>query len=226
MGADDHQGPALERQVQRGFLHTHTGLSQNHDHLLQLASTVFAMVDLFVERGLLSLEEVQAQARLTRERLAQSELGRGFGFVLQKDPRDKYDHPDTLQVDCQARHPLCQSACCSLDVPLASQDIEEGVLRFDLGRPYLLRRSSDGCCEHLSRGSGACGVYQARPLACRSYSCADDPRIWKDFAARIPNTESIQQLLARPDGPRRRIAEPESAVTAPVIPGQDTGSAP
>lgn len=29
-------------------------------------------------------------------------------------------------------------------------------------------------------------MYAARPAVCRSYDCRDDPRIWSDYARRIP----------------------------------------
>jgi Fe-S-cluster containining protein len=205
---------ALDSQVSRGFLGTHTRLSENFANLFQVASTVYALVDLMVRRGLLSIDEVQAQMAVVQSRLEKSDFGAGMRFSMHPDRRDKYklDAGATLEVNCAERRHLCRTACCSLDVAIAPQDIEEGSLRWDYGRPYFLRRENDCRCTHVDRaGGGTCGVYEKRPVACRVYSCAGDERIWKDFANYVPNAESIDALLVRTDGPRMMAADPAAS---------------
>ena len=89
-------------------------------------------------------------------------------------------------------------------------------MRWDLGRPYLNRRGTDGYCHQCDPGSHACGVYEQRPSVCRRYSCANDARIWKDFDAMELNHEWIDANLGgeRPgpveifmDAARERAAE-------------------
>ena len=80
--------------------------------------------------------------------------------------------------------PICQARCCKLSFPLSTQDLDEGVIRWDYGEPYLIRqRASDGYCVH--NGAGSCTVHAQRPMICRTYTCKDDKRIWADFDARI-----------------------------------------
>lgn len=216
----------LERQLQRGFLHGHTRMSTNYSNLFQVASTVYSLVDLLVQRGIVSVEEVEGQVRYVQQRLATSEFGAGLQFTMARDADDKYDDATTVAVDCENRIHLCRGACCSLDVALSQQDVQEGVLRWDLGRPYYLRRSADTYCCHLDRGSGRCGVYGQRPNTCRAYTCRNDERIWKDFAARIPNEEGIQALLARDDRPQLMARETVAAVpTATAGLGRSTPAA-
>lgn len=57
-------------QVERGFLHLHTKLSHGHANLHELASTLLNLVDLLVAQGLISVEELRAQAARVRDRLA------------------------------------------------------------------------------------------------------------------------------------------------------------
>lgn len=214
VAANDPDGPdGVDRQAGRGFLATHTRLSENFANLFQLSSTVFALVDLLVQRGLLSMEEVRAQMAVVQGRLEKSEFAAGMRFSLHQDRRDKraLAAADVPLVDCDKRRSLCRSACCSLDVPATVQDIEEGIVRWDFGRPYFLRRGADGRCTHLDRPSGGCGVYADRPIPCRTYSCATDERIWKDFANYVPNVESIEALLGRVDGPRMMAADPAAS---------------
>lgn len=97
---------------------------------------------------------------------------------------DKYEiaGPD---IDCASLVHLCRARCCSLDVKLTRQDIDEGQLEWQVEQPYLLTKASDGYCSYLGEGGG-CGVYDVRPATCREYDCRDDRRIWTDFEARIP----------------------------------------
>jgi Fe-S-cluster containining protein len=105
------------------------------------------------------------------------------------------------QVDCAARMHVCHSVCCKLDFALSAEEVEQGVVRWDLGRPYLIRHAETGYCVHNDRATGGCGVYADRPQVCRAYSCAGDKRIWKDFDAMELNTEWLEENLvgvARP----------------------------
>jgi hypothetical protein len=83
--------------------------------------------------------------------------------------------------------PLCQARCCTLSFALSTEDLDEGVIRWDYGQPYLIRqRASDGYCVHNDPDSHGCTVHAFRPRVCRSYDCRKDTRIWADFAQRIP----------------------------------------
>jgi Fe-S-cluster containining protein len=218
----------LERQLDRGLLHTHTQSSAHVEQLLRLASTTYALIDLLVERGFLSIEEVQAQMAIVEERLRQSEFARGLQVVLAQDTRDKYDPAVAVTIDCAERLPLCKAACCSLAAPLSPQDVSEGIVRWDAGRPYLLRRDREGRCCHWDRGGGSCSVYEQRPLGCRTYSCAGDVRIWKDFEQRAPNPEGIAALLGQRDEPMLHSvglpaeSSPRQGRTSPPDPADET----
>jgi Fe-S-cluster containining protein len=114
------------------------------------------------------------------------------------DAEDKYAAaPDG--PDCAELLPLCQARCCSFHFPLSTQDLDEGVIRWDYGRPYLIRqRPDDGYCVHNHPSGRFCTTYQHRPRPCRQYDCREDPRIWADFAARIP---AAADPFARKEGP-------------------------
>jgi Fe-S-cluster containining protein len=98
---------------------------------------------------------------------------------------DKYQVAGA-DIDCASRLPLCQARCCSFEVTLSEQDLEEGGLAWEWRQPYLLRRERDGYCTHFEREPGSCGVHARRPAECRIYDCRTDPRVWIDFDARIP----------------------------------------
>ena len=105
---------------------------------------------------------------------------------LETDLEDKYavNGPD---VSCMELLPICKAACCKLQFPLSTRDLDEGIIRWDYGRPYMIRqRASDGYCVHNDPNTRGCGVYSHRPAICRTYDCREDKRIWIDFEKRIP----------------------------------------
>src|SRR5205823_11022295 len=65
------------------------------------------------------------------------------------------------------------SVCCRLDFALSIAEVESGAVKWDLGRPYFVRRGPEGHCVHNDK-AGACQIYSERPGVCRGYSCAND----------------------------------------------------
>lgn len=105
---------------------------------------------------------------------------------MHTDPEDKYAIED-LDIPCAELIPLCKAACCKLEFALSTQDLDEGVIRWDYGVPYMIRqRASDGFCVHNDPASHGCTVHAQRPRVCRKYDCRSDERIWLDYENRIP----------------------------------------
>jgi Fe-S-cluster containining protein len=118
----------------------------------------------------------------------------GMGAVFQDPEHDKYAFAGKeVKIDCENRIPLCKAACCRLNFALSRQDIDEGIVKWDLGRPYMIAHDADGYCRHLDRKGCRCTVYANRPVPCRAYDCRKDKRIWADFENRIinPNLEEL-----------------------------------
>ena len=128
------------------------------------------------------------------KRLAEQFKKKNMGAVLQDPEYDKYTFQDGTEIDCENRVHLCKAACCRLPFALSKQDIREGVVRWDLGEPYLIDQGEDGYCTHLDRGTCGCTIYKNRPVPCRGFDCRNDKRIWLDFENKIPNPD-----LNRPD---------------------------
>jgi Fe-S-cluster containining protein len=123
------------------------------------------------------------------------------------DAIDKYEVPPLPDggPPCLELLPLCEARCCSFTFALSTQDLDEGVVRWDQGRPYLIAHEPDGHCSHLSREGGGCTCYAERPAPCRRYDCRTDRRIWADYGRRI--------LAAKPapDGPMTLEQRKEAA---------------
>jgi len=101
-------------------------------------------------------------------------------------PEDKYALTNLPDIDCASLMRLCHGRCCGLRFPLNEQDLDEGVVKWDYFRPYLIRydETKGRCCHQTEALS--CDVYHQRPAICRRYDCRRDKRIWLDFENQIP----------------------------------------
>lgn len=187
----------LRREVAEGIEFLHARLGATTARTLESASFVYALIELLAEAGLLSIEQLDARKAAVAQRLAKRYAEKDAGLALQDSKHDKYAPPVEPKIDCADRVGLCKAACCKMVFPLSRQDVEEAVVRWDLGRPFVIAKGADGYCQHLDRGAHRCTVHAQRPLPCRVYDCRQDRRIWLDFDRRIVNPK-----LCDPDWPR------------------------
>jgi hypothetical protein len=180
--------PALEElrgEVADGLIYAHSRENANTAKMLEVASFSYALMEILIERGIISVEELDERKQAVAQRLVDKFVEKGMGVALTSEEQDKYSYQSEVRIDCASRLLLCRGACCRLQFALSVQDVEEGTVKWDLGRPYMVRRDADGYCHHLRRGSCRCGIYEQRPIVCRAYDCRADKRIWADFANRV-----------------------------------------
>jgi len=183
-------------EVERGLTRVLRQLGEANADLQKTAAEVRGMVELLVEKGVVTAAEVAAKLGQAGQPLDAAQRRRLY--LINDDQRDKYGDLINADVDCASRYSLCQAACCTFQVPLSEQDLDEGASRWDLGRPFYLRKdATDRRCVYQDRATNGCGNYAARPLACRTYSCKSDSRIWRDFEGRVVNAKGIAALLAQ-----------------------------
>ncbi len=191
---------ALRQEVAAGLVYAHYRANANSSRTLGAEAGVDALADLLVERGILTREEVAARRRAEEERLAASYQSAGLGVIRIETDVDKYAVGPGAVVDCDSRIHLCRAACCRLHFALTQQDVEEGIVKWQFGVPYIIRQKEDGYCVHLDDGTCGCGIYHARPIPCRVYDCRADDRIWTDFEARVPSPKLATLLGKAPVG--------------------------
>ena len=161
-----------------------------------------------------TLDEIRARDTLAGQRVS-----------IDTDGVSKYAAASAAPP-CAELMPLCQARCCTLSFALSTEDLDEGVIRWDYGQPYLIRqRASDRYCVHNHPDSHGCTVHEFRPRVCRVYDCRNDDRIWLDYDQRIPaplahrdaleTNEKVEMidLLARVKA-RRTAAHFEAAAVA------------
>jgi Fe-S-cluster containining protein len=185
----ERRAQELRQEVADGLHHAQRRVSASTAKTLEMASFLYALVELLNERGVVTIEELDEREQQVAPRLARQFGARGLGVMLQDPEYDKYAFDGEVTIDCPSRVQLCRAACCRLPFALSKQDIRERVVQWDLGQPYLIAQGRDGYCVHLDRSDRSCGVHQQRPVPCRAYDCRQDRRIWLDFENRIVNPD-------------------------------------
>ena len=167
------------------FVHV-MNMQVKHD-LFEAATRLTALMEELVSKGKIDLGAFEAR----RERIRQRETERQKlqAHVSVADLVDKYAMTGLPDIDCPSLITICKARCCKLYFALSFQDLDEGVVQWEYGRPYQIRKRPDHYCVHSNEETRACGVYQHRPSTCRSYDCRADKRIWLDFEKRIPAPE-------------------------------------
>jgi Fe-S-cluster containining protein len=188
----------LRKEIVAGLVYTHSRANANTSRALETATFLYALIELLTQKGILTIEELDARKDQIADRVEKRFLSEGMGVVLQDPEQDKYAFAGEAHVDCENRVHLCKAACCRMLFPLSRQDIAERIIMWDLESPYLIAQTEDGYCRHLDRTSCRCTVREHRPIPCRAYDCSNDPRIWSDFANYVINPE-LERLFRKRD---------------------------
>jgi hypothetical protein len=184
---DHRQEELIEADVRRGLVYAHNRANANTTAAHEANAALRALVELLLEEGLVDREAFEARRAQSSEQLRREYVERGMAVAMQEFGVSKYEFTGGAEIDCGSRLHLCKAACCRLPFALSKEDVQEGIVKWDLGQPYLNARGGDGYCAHMERGSCRRMVYQQRPIPCRGYDCRNDKRIWLDFEAGVIN---------------------------------------
>jgi Fe-S-cluster containining protein len=176
----------LRGEVVEGLRYVHYQLGANTAKALEASSFLYALTELLIERGIITEKELNERKLVVAERLTKKFQELGMGAVFQEKEQDKYGFQEVL-VDCESRRRFCKAACCKLSFALSRQDIEESIIKWDLGHPYMIAKEDDGYCVHLDKTTYRCRIWEKRPVPCRGFDCRNDKRIWLDFEKMIIN---------------------------------------
>ena len=203
-GTSDPESPVTRAELERALRHLNLGYLELRNAMLEVGARVISLTDELTRR-LDGVEPLPASAGTpAAETTATIELAANEGMpnallnmraadesqgtrvALDLGDVDKYT-VESPSPPCEELIPICKARCCRLSFSLSTQDLDEGVVRFDYGQPYLIKqRQSDGYCVHSDPTTRACGVHAQRPRVCRTFDCRDDDRIWADYEKRIP----------------------------------------
>lgn len=174
-----------------GLLYTHTRINDATKRALESSSFLYALIELLDEKGLLSIEELDERKNQVAERLVKNFTSSGIGMMYQDPEFDKYSFPNKAHVDCDSCLSACKAMCCKLPFALSRQDVEEGIIRWEFGRPYMIAHDDDGYCVHLDRQTYKCTVHDHRPVPCQGFNCKENEkwRIWSSHEEKRINPE-------------------------------------
>ncbi|MGH9765830.1 MAG: YkgJ family cysteine cluster protein [Blastocatellia bacterium] len=173
--------------VLRGLIYAHNRANANTAAAHEANATLRVLVEVLVEQGLVDREAFEARRAQSSEKLRREYVEHGMAVAMQEFGVSKYEFKGGAEIDCESRLHLCKAACCRLPFALSKEDVQEGIVKWDLGQPYLNARDGDGYCAQMERGSCRCTIYHHRPIPCRGYDCRKDERIWLDFERRLIN---------------------------------------
>ena len=168
--------------LETGLKFVHSQVAETRTDLLDIGSRVLALLEELVARGVIDLRTFD----LSRERIFDVELKRvenSATLTRYNTDNEKYK-VEPLNIPCDELYPICKAKCCSFTFYLSHEDMEEGIVSWDYGTPYLIRQKPDGSCIHFNNGK--CSIYENRPAVCRLFDCRQDKRIWSDFEKRVP----------------------------------------
>jgi hypothetical protein len=175
-----------DRDVELGLRAANLAISDVRAELHHLAAQVVALIDVIGAH--LGAPIAHAVADAAGPILDQIEVAieraDGLGRLHIGTEPDKYALATVDGPPCAELIPLCGARCCRLRFALTTQDLDEGVIRWDRGRPYLIEHAGGRCVHNAA--AGGCTAYAHRPATCRTYDCRGDRRVWLDYAARIP----------------------------------------
>ena len=204
----------LREEIVGGLLYTHSRANSNTSRVLETVSFLYALIELLSERGIITIEELDERKTTVAERVKKRFLDKGMCVHLYEPEQDKYAFQDSVEIYCENRVHLCKAACCRLWFPLSSQDIDEGVIKWDLRFPYIVAQDADSYCKLLDRSTCRCTVYQHRPLPCRAFDCRNDKRIWLDFESKVINPDLEAVFQGHPPDETRELGYQSSAARA------------
>lgn len=119
----------------------------------------------------------------------------GIGLIYQDPEYDKYTFDQEAIVNCSSRLHICKAICCKFPFALSRQDVEEGIIRWEFGRPYLIAHGGDGYCIHLDRNICQCTACEYRSVPCREFDYKDNEKwqVWMDYEKNIINHELVKR---------------------------------
>ena len=194
----DSMADSLYSDMAGGLRFTHNQATANTRKLLEVTSFAYAAIDLLAEKGLLCIEELDARQKTVAASLVEKFIDQGMGLTYQEKEQDKYRF-EPVQINCAERVHLCKAACCRLTFALSKQDVEEGMVKWNFERPYLIARQSSGYCLHMDQQDFNCTIHDQRPVPCRGYDCRQDQRIWANFEEKRVSPD-LERLLRTSDG--------------------------
>jgi Fe-S-cluster containining protein len=181
----DKKLDSFEDRLAKGLSYADMLGFTNQNEIEQNKVLINSLVEVLIGKGVIRLDEIDKRKDSLTKYFAENRTGPMVNLL---ETPDKYEEKNNIQIDCENRLHLCKGSCCRLSFALSTQDLNEGVVRWNYTEPYVIAKKEDGYCHHCDENK-QCTIYNQRPIICRTYDCRNDARIWEDFENKIPNPD-------------------------------------
>src|SRR5262249_52087891 len=96
-------GESLRREVAGGLLYAHHRANANTSRTLEVTAFAYALIDLLIEKGLLTEAELNERKRQVGQLLVKKFNQAGMYVEIQAPAIDKYVFEDGPKIDCENR---------------------------------------------------------------------------------------------------------------------------
>lgn len=151
--------------IAKGLQYCHARINANTSKTMEASFSLYALIELLDEKGLLTIEKLDECKKQVAERLVQKFKESGMDLMFQDLEYDKYSFEHESHVDCLEQLPICKAICCKFPFALSKQDVEEGIISWNFGRSYLIAHDGEGWSLCAS-GSGDISMYHVGAQAC------------------------------------------------------------
>ncbi len=181
----------LERQLERFGYFSHSVLSRQADRINEIESFLYGLIDTLIDKEVVEKKKLEEIVKNVRDETLRKQEHFNAGIAIRVNQKEKAE--EFVEVNCKERIHICKAVCCKLNFALSVEELELGKVKWDFGQPYFIRQKANGYCSHFDEEKTACSIYSDRPKVCSMYSCANDPRIWKDFDKMELNEDWIRE---------------------------------
>ncbi len=94
-----------------GLRYCHIRINANTGKNLEIASFLYALIELLNEKGILTIEDLDERKKQVAERLVQNFKESGIGLMYQDPEYDKYTFEHEAHLDCLSRLHICKAIC-------------------------------------------------------------------------------------------------------------------
>lgn len=180
-----------------GLAYVHARLDDNTYGNIGNEAKLAALIEILTEKGIIEPEIVEERGKLILLDLVKAFAESGVGVEYLDSKYDAHDAKNDVIIDCSERVQVCKAVCCRLPFALTRKEVENGIIRWEFARPYLIAKGADGYCTHLNRDKITCSIHENRPVSCRLFDCRTDKRwpVWSDFEEKTANPLFMRKMF-------------------------------
>lgn len=126
----------LDRQAERGAFYVQETFSRFADKINEIQAVLQVVMDALIQHGVLEPAKTSHLIDEVFQKISQNKEGLHPEIALRVDQ----ENVQIELVNCEERLHICKAVCCKMDFALSTQEVESGKIKWDLGRPYFIRR--------------------------------------------------------------------------------------